>query len=94
MAVVTVPVPSAGLDAIQQGLFAVALGLRSLRDGARDDVVARELERLEAEVDELIQEVRSRASASAGGAASPSNDGPPRRVGAEERRDPHRGRGR
>jgi hypothetical protein len=72
----TVLVPRDGLDAIQQGLFAVALGLRSLRDAARDEVVARELERLEVEVDGLIQEVRSRASASPVGAASPSEGEP------------------
>ena len=59
----TVPVPRDRLDAIQQRLFAVALGLRSLRTGAGDEVVAQELERLEVEVDGLIQEVRSRASA-------------------------------
>jgi len=58
----TVPVPREGLDAIQQRLFAVALGLRSLQASAVDETVARELERLEMEVDELIREVRCRAS--------------------------------
>jgi hypothetical protein len=53
-----------GLDAIQQRLFAVALGIRSLRAGAEDKMVAEELERLEGEVDGLIREVRCRASAS------------------------------
>jgi cob(I)alamin adenosyltransferase len=59
----TVPIPREGLDAIQQRLFAVALGLRSLRDDAGNGILAQELERLEAEVDGLIREVRSRASA-------------------------------
>jgi hypothetical protein len=77
----TVLVPKEGLDAIQQGLFAVALGLRSLRDGARDEIVTRELERLEGEVDGLIQEVRSRATGPPVGAAGPSDGGPPPRVG-------------
>jgi hypothetical protein len=58
-----VPIPREWLDAIQQRLFAVALGARSLRDDAGNDIVARELERLELEVDGLIREVRSRASA-------------------------------
>jgi hypothetical protein len=62
MAAGTVPVPRERLDAIQQRLFVVALGLRSLRTGAVDESVARELERLEVEVDALIREVRSRAS--------------------------------
>lgn len=63
MAAVTVPVPREGLDAIQQRLFALALGLRSLQARVGNESVIRELERLEGEVDVLIREVRSRASA-------------------------------
>lgn len=58
----TVMVPTAGLDAIQQRLFAIALGLRTLRTGAGPGTVADELERLEAEVDVVIRDVRDRAS--------------------------------
>lgn len=50
------------LDEIQQRLFAVALGIRTLQTGAVDGEVARELERLEIEVDGLIREVRYWAS--------------------------------
>jgi hypothetical protein len=49
------------LDAIQQRLFAVALGLRSLRSTASDGDVAAELARLEGEVDGVIKDVRARA---------------------------------
>ncbi len=66
IAVEAVPVPrevlDEGLDAIQQGLFAVALRLRSLQISAVDEAAARELERLEIEVDGLIRQVRCRAS--------------------------------
>jgi hypothetical protein len=62
MVMVTVPVPREGLDGIQQRLYAVALGLRSLRTGAVPETVAGDLERLEMEVDGLIREVRSLAS--------------------------------
>ena len=58
----TVRVPTAGLDAIQQSLFAIALGLRTLRTGAGIGTIADELERLEAEVDVVIRDVRDRAS--------------------------------
>jgi hypothetical protein len=51
------------LDAIQQRLFAVALGLRSLRTTVSDDEVAAELARLEDEVDGVIKDVRARALA-------------------------------
>ena len=61
-AAVTVPVPLENLDGIQQRLFAVALGLRSLRTSVVDETVAREVEQLEVEVDALIREVRCRAS--------------------------------
>jgi hypothetical protein len=49
------------LDAIQQRLFAVALGVRSLRSTASDGGVAAELARLEQEIDEIIKDVRTRA---------------------------------
>jgi hypothetical protein len=49
------------LDAIQQRLFAVALGLRSLRTTASDGDVEAELARLEGEVDDVIKDVRARA---------------------------------
>jgi hypothetical protein len=49
------------LDAIQQRLFAVALGLRSLRTAASDRDVEAELARLEDEVDGVIRDVRARA---------------------------------
>jgi hypothetical protein len=49
------------LDAIQQRLFAVALGLRSLRTTASDGDVEAELARLEGEVDGVIKDVRARA---------------------------------
>jgi len=62
MAAETVPVPLERLDAIQQRLFVIALGLRSLQTSAVDETVAQELERLEVEVDGLIREVRCRAS--------------------------------
>ncbi len=62
MAAGTVPVSREGLDAIQQRLFAVALGLRSLQTSAVDETVTRELERLEVEVDGIIREVRCCAS--------------------------------
>lgn len=62
MATGTVPVSLTRLDAIQQRLFAVALGIRSLQARAADETVARELERLEKEIDGLIREIRSRAS--------------------------------
>jgi hypothetical protein len=51
------------LDAIQQRLFAVALGLRSLRSTASDGDVAAELARLEGEIDGAIKDVRARALA-------------------------------
>ena len=63
MAAGTVQVSPEGLDAIQQRLFAIALGLHSLQAGAVDETVAQELERLEMEVDGLIREVRWRAYA-------------------------------
>jgi hypothetical protein len=49
------------LDAVQQRLFAVALGLRSLRSKEHDGGLAAELERLEVEIDGLIKDVRARA---------------------------------
>jgi hypothetical protein len=49
------------LDAIQQRLFAVALGLRSLRTTASDGDVEAELARLEGEIDGVIKDVRARA---------------------------------
>jgi hypothetical protein len=52
-----------GLDAIQQRLFAVALGVRSLRATASDGDVAAELARLEGEIDGVIKVVRARAIA-------------------------------
>ena len=61
MATGKVPVSLERLDAIQQRLFAIALGIRSLRASEADATVAQELERLETEVDGLIREVRSRA---------------------------------
>jgi hypothetical protein len=51
------------LDAIQQRLFAVALGVRSLRSTASDGDVAAELARLEGEIDGVIRDVRARALA-------------------------------
>lgn len=63
MAVGTVPVSLERLDEIQQRLFAIALGLRSLQTSVADETVAHDLERLEGQVDGLIREVRSRASA-------------------------------
>jgi cob(I)alamin adenosyltransferase len=89
----TAPITREELDAIQQRLFAVALGLRSLRDASGAETLVRELERLEASVDGLIREVRSRASA-----PLPERR-PPRSclvasVGSEERRGPHGGPGR
>jgi cob(I)alamin adenosyltransferase len=62
----TVPVSRDVLDTIQQRLFAVVLHLHSLRAGEDDDAVARKLEYLEIEVDGLIREVRSHASAHPG----------------------------
>jgi hypothetical protein len=59
----TVLISRVGLDEIQQHLFAIALGLRSLQTSAADESVARELERIEMEVDALIREVRCHASA-------------------------------
>jgi hypothetical protein len=49
------------LDAVQQRLFAVALGVRSLRSRASDGGVAAELARLEEEIDGIIKDVRARA---------------------------------
>jgi hypothetical protein len=51
------------LDAIQQRLFAVALGLRSLHTTVSDGGVAAELARLEGEIDGVIKAVRARALA-------------------------------
>jgi hypothetical protein len=50
------------LDAIQQRLFAVALGVRSLRSAASDGGVAAELARLEEEIDRVIKDVRALVS--------------------------------
>ena len=58
----TVRVPREGLDEMQQRLFAVGLGLRSLQTSAVDETVLPELKRLEMEVDGLIRVVRCRAS--------------------------------
>jgi hypothetical protein len=60
------PLPSDGgaeldLDAVQQRLFAIALGLRSLRSTAADPADAARLEDLEGAIDELIKDVRRRA---------------------------------
>jgi hypothetical protein len=49
------------LDAIQQRLFAVALGVRRLRSTAPDGGIAAELARLEEEIDRVIKDVRARA---------------------------------
>ena len=62
MTAVTVPVARQTLDAMQQRLFAVALGLRTLRARVADDDLAVEIERLETEVDGLIRTLRSQVS--------------------------------
>jgi hypothetical protein len=62
MTAVMVPVARQALDAMQQRLFAVALGLRTLRARVADDDLALEIERLETEVDGLIRTLRSQAS--------------------------------
>jgi uncharacterized protein with PhoU and TrkA domain len=64
MTAVMVPVARQALDAMQQRLFAVALGLRTLRARVSDDDLAAEIERLEVEVDGLIRTLRSQASRS------------------------------
>lgn len=61
MAAVMVSVPSQMLDAMQQRLFAVALGLRSLRSRVVDEDLDLEFERLEVEIDGIIKDVRSQA---------------------------------
>ena len=62
MTAVMVPVARQALDAMQQSLFAVALGLHTLRTRVGDDHLGVEIERLEAEVDGLIRTLRSQAS--------------------------------
>jgi hypothetical protein len=49
------------LDAVQQRLFAVALGLRDLRSRIGDGGLVADLERLEEDIDALIRDVRARA---------------------------------
>jgi hypothetical protein len=62
MTALMVPVARQSLDAMQQSLFAVALGLHALRTRAANENLAVEIERLEAEVDGLIRALRSEAS--------------------------------
>jgi hypothetical protein len=62
MTAVMVPVARQSLDAMQQSLFAVALGLHTLRIRVADENLTAEIERLETEVDGLIRTVRSQAS--------------------------------
>ena len=61
MTAVMVPVTRQALDAMQQSLFAVALGLHTLRTRVGDDHLAVEIERLEMEIDVLIRTLRSHA---------------------------------
>jgi hypothetical protein len=49
------------LDGVQQRLFAVALGLRRLRSRCSRTDVSAELAAIEAEVDDLIRDVRAEA---------------------------------
>jgi hypothetical protein len=49
------------LDGVQQRLFAVALGLRRLRSRCSRTDVRAELAAIEAEVDDLIRDVRAEA---------------------------------
>ena len=62
MMAVTVPVSLQVLDAMQQRLFAITLGLRTLQARVGEHDLAVEIDRLEAEVDALIQVLRSEAS--------------------------------
>jgi hypothetical protein len=62
MTAVKVPVALQVLDAMQQHLFAIALGLRALQARVPEQDLAVELERLEGEVDSLIRVLRSEAS--------------------------------
>lgn len=62
MTAVTVPVSLQVLDALQQRLFVIALGLRTLQAQVGHQDLAAEIERLEAEVDGLIRALRSEAS--------------------------------
>lgn len=48
------------LDAVQQRLFVVALGLRGLRSRSGGELAV-EVERLETEIDDLIKDVRASA---------------------------------
>jgi two-component system, NarL family, response regulator DevR len=57
----TVRIPRRELDALQQRLFAVALGLRGLRSVMTDTTRDATLRRIEVEIDALIRDVRSRA---------------------------------
>ena len=49
------------LDGVQQRLFAVALGLRRLRSRCSRTEMGAELAAIEAEVDDLIRDVRAQA---------------------------------
>ena len=62
MTAVMVPVARQAMDAMQQSLFAIALGLHTLRTRVADEDLAIEIERLETEVDGLIRTLRSQAS--------------------------------
>jgi SAM-dependent MidA family methyltransferase len=62
MTAVTVPVALQVLDAMQQRLFAVALGLRTLQTRVGEQDLAVEIEQLEEEIDALIRTLRSEAS--------------------------------
>jgi hypothetical protein len=78
------------IDAIQQRLFAVALGLRSLRTTASDGDVEAELVRLEGEIDSAIKDVRAHdpgRGARGTAARALQGDGPARRAvrGAPDR---------